>query len=412
MSARDDITVYWGVSSGSSHAAMHRHYEGAPRYQDGSEPTHLMINWRTENNQVWEGPTWMIDSGGAPDTIIANQGHPDTVHDYLDYVDNPPTKYGDHLADVDLEYFALRDWPCEPVVQQELGLDVEELQHRTLIDHINLMNAYEDRNIDAEPMAVLQGWGVHDYLEVIDAYKDHGLITDKIAIGTLCGRQDTHIIRTTSWRIARNLPSRCNVHGFGVKTSSLREPDALRIFGSVDTAAWDQSLRHATKTGVESGPPGGTYDDWIDRDDDGNPRYTARNMWLSYRGYARRMGQVEPVKTPTDVEVVTLDEFAPGMRADEYIVAQCPSGQILDPGRPEPLMGDPQDRFCERSELNIQMRRIHLQDQLMMGPAEGEEGPVPGSEGAFRKGHGTPAPGSLEQYKEVIHDRMERDDNN
>lgn len=401
--ARDDITVYWGVASGSSHAAMRRHYEGRPRFQDAPIPTHLMVNWRTQNNQVWAGPTWMIDSGGAPDTIIANQGHPGTIAEYLDYVEQAPTKYGDDLGDVGIEYFALRDWPCEPVVREELGLTVEQLQHRTLVDHINMMNAYEDRNIDAEPMAVLQGWGVRDYIEAIDAFKDHGLITDKIAIGTLCGRQNTQVIRTTSWRIARNLPSRCSIHGFGVKTPALQEPDALRIFGSVDTAAWEQSIRQATKDGIEVGPPGGVYEDWVDFGEDGNPRYTAPNLWINYRAYARRLGEIEPAVTPSNMKVVTLDQLSETMRTDEYVVAQCPSGQIIDPGRPDPLMGPPQDRVCDRAQVNIESRRIHLEDQLRLGPADGEEGPVPGSEEAFRKGHGQ---GSLEAFKDAIRERM------
>lgn len=165
MSAvRDDITVHWGVAAGSTHAAFHRHYLGEPEYQTGPDPTHLMVSWRTENNGVWEGPRWMIDSGGAPQTIIANDGHPDTIHDYIDYLRNPPTRFGDDINNVVIEKFALRDWPCEPVVQNRLDLTVEELQFRTLVDHINMMDALERENINAEPVAVLQGWEVEDYL--------------------------------------------------------------------------------------------------------------------------------------------------------------------------------------------------------------------------------------------------------
>jgi hypothetical protein len=151
-----------------------------------------MINWRTENNEVWAGSKWMIDSGGAPQTIKAHGGHPDTIDDYLSYIQNPPIKYGDEIdpqrelpaqertdtGDIEIVQFALRDWPCEPDVQSALGLTVEQLQHRTLVDHINMMNRIEDMNLDAKPVAVLQGWTVEDYLDCIDMYRDHGLLTD------------------------------------------------------------------------------------------------------------------------------------------------------------------------------------------------------------------------------------------
>lgn len=401
--ARDDITVYWGVAAGSTHAAFRRHYEGEPFYQDAPRPTHLMVSWRTENNQIWAGPKWMIDSGGAPQTIIANNGHPDSIHDYLDYLERPPIKYGDDRADVEIEQFALRDWPCEPEVRNQLGLTVEQLQHRTLVDHINMMEQLDRRSIQGEPVAVLQGWAAEDYLEAIDAYKDHGLITDRIAIGTLCTRPNPQVIQTIGRRIASNLPSRCEIHGFGVKTPALREPDALRIFDSIDTLAWDQNIRQATKDGIEMGPVGGGYNSWVEWGDDGNPRYTAPNLWLSYRGYAQQLAAIEPVNTPSDMKVMSIADFSPGMRSDEYIVAECPSGQILDPGRPEPLVGQPQDRFCERSELNILNRRIHLQDQLQLGPPDGEEGLVPGSIEAFEAGHERPP---IDQMKERIRELM------
>lgn len=389
---------------------MRRHYEGEPDYQDAPAPTHLMLNWRTVNNQVWEGPRWMIDSGGAPDTIISNNGHPDTVHDYLDYVESPPIKYGDDRDDVTVEQFALRDWPCEPSVRSALGLSVEQLQHRTLVDHINCMNAYEDRGIEADPVAVLQGWSVEDYLESIDMYRDHGLITDKIAIGTLCGRSNPQEIRTAAWRIARNLPSRCEVHGFGVKQSALKEPDALRIFDSVDTLAWDQSIRQATRTGIEKGPPGGDYDDWVDWDDDGNPRYTARNLWINYRAYATRLAEIDPVDTPSDMRVVTLDQLfqfteesrPAGQHADEYIVAKCLCGQIIDPGRPDPLLGGgPQCRHCQRAEIDIFDRRIAREDELRFGPeGDGDD------DQEIEQELGPSAQQTLEGMVEDMEDRM------
>lgn len=374
MSNVNSVTPYWGVASGSTHAMFRRHYEGDPWYQDAPTPTHLMVSWRTRNNQVWKGPRWMIDSGGAPKTIIANNGHPDSIHDYIEWLRSPPTRYGDDLSEVDLERFALRDWPCEPEVQRALGLSVRELQYRTLVDHINMMDVLERENLNMEPVAVLQGWEIEDYLACIDLYRDHGLLTDQLAIGTLCGRQNTTIIENTSFRIAKNLPSRISLHGFGVKQSALRDPVTLRVFDTVDTAAWDQTLFYSTKDGIEIGPPDGVYSDWVEWDDRGNPRMTARNLWLAYRGYANRLQDIIRTTPPDTTRTVTINQLfqlvdedpPPGMRVDQYIIAQCLCGGFIDPGRPDPHWG-PICRHCERAELDIRIKRIEREDELQMG---------------------------------------------
>lgn len=371
MAAEADLTVFWGVASGSSHACFRRHFEGHPSYQLGPDPERLMLNYRTQINGLWAGPKWMIDSGGAPQTIIRHGGHPDSIHDYIDYLREPPTRYGDDRQDVRIEQFALRDWPCEPDVRQALDLSVEELQYRTLIDHINMMDALERERFDADPVAVLQGWDIEDYLVCIDLFRDHGLLTDKLAVGTLCGRQNTTVIRNTSWRIARNLPGRVSLHGFGVKQSALREPDVLRIFDSMDTLAWDQRLRQDTKDGIQQGPVGGSYGNWIDWDERGNPRYTARNLWLAFRRYAERLDAIRPAETPSDVRVVTINQLheltggpaPPGQRVDKYVIAQCVCGGYIDPGRPDPHYG-PICRHCERAATNILVQRVDLEDDL------------------------------------------------
>lgn len=142
----------------------------------------------------------------------------------------------------------------------------------------------------------------------------------------------------------------------------------------MDTAAWDLILRQATKDGIERGPPGGNYGEWVEWDDRGNPRMTARNAWVNYRAYAKRLAAINPASTPSNTRVVTIDQLfelvdepaPPGQRIDEYLIAECPAGGTIDPGRPDPQMG-PTDRFCERAETDILINRIDLEDQLRQG---------------------------------------------
>lgn len=146
--------------------------------------------------------------------------------------------------------------------------------------------------------------------------------------------------------------------------------------------------------------PTNRYEDYVDWSERGNPRSTAENMWIDYRGYARNLAGMVPVETPHEERVVTLNEFyetrPESVRVDEYIVVECPCGQILDPGRPEPLIGGRAGcRHCDRAALNIETQRITLEDQIRMGERAFEDAQQ------FR-GHL-----AMEQMKDDIRDRME-----
>lgn len=373
----EDVDFYWGVASGGTHAALSRAHD----FADLPDPEHQMVSFATQKNGVWEGPDWFIDSGGAPDSIRANGGHERPVSDYLDYLREPPTKYGCDADDVSIERFALRDWPVEPQVRDALGLSVEDLQERTLKDHIRMMDAVEsDSRIDAQPVAVLQGWEPDDYLRCLDLFRDHGLVTDVVGLGSVCRRGGLDDIQDVAHRVRRNLPARVDLHGFGLKQTMLDKPRSLAVFDSVDSAAWEYSLRQATKDGFETPPPldGLDYEDWDDWDDRGNPRYTWGNLHKAYLGYRenvhafKRSGQTDWSDWGRDVQVTSLADWpqvvddlaARGEDTDGYALLQCVCGTVVDPGRPD-ASPDPGCRHCQRSGINIWDRHRAERDETL-----------------------------------------------
>jgi hypothetical protein len=374
-----DVRFYWGVASGGTHAALSRAVD------DDSlpDPDHLMVSWMTAMNGVWEGPAWFIDSGGAPDTIKANGGHPKPISDHLDYLETPPTKYGSDPEDVQIDRFALRDWPCEPAVRDELGLTVEELQQKTLDDHIRMLEAADGRDIDARPVAVLQGWTPDDYLDCLDLFRDHGLVTDAIGLGSVCRRGGLDDIQDIAHRVRRNLPPRVDLHGFGLKQSMLEQPDALDVFDSVDSAAWENTLRQATRDGIDKAPPQPdlTYQDWDDWDDRGNPRYTFGNVQTCFDGYAAKVNGIR-ASNGKDARIVDLADWPAvidrldGDGTDGYPLLKCVCGTIVDPGRPDPGP-DVGCRHCQMAAVNIWDRHVAHRDQTLHGDYPDTDLPTP-----------------------------------
>lgn len=345
------VDFYWGLSAGGTHAALRR----ARDDEEIPSPEYCMVSYTTAMNGLWPGPEWMIDCGGSPVSIRTHGGHPADIDDYVEYLVDPPRKYARHgRGPLDIGTYALRDWPCEPAVRDALGISVVECQQRTLEDHIATLEAAEDAYVDAQPMAVLQGWDVEDYLVCIDRFREHGLITDTMALGTVCRRTTSEAVaevREIAQRVRRNLPARVDLHGFGLKKTLLEDADALGIFDSVDSTAWDMWLNEAQRGGVSSGPPQSELDDddWIDYDDDGDPRYTWKNIQLCYEGYRERLTELEI----DDLDVVddeadwlAFAEGLDGIAEDGYLQLACEDCEtLLDPGRPDPLP-DPGCETC------------------------------------------------------------------
>jgi len=183
---------YFGAASGSSRKALRQ-----------LEEPNVMLNYATKMNEPWDGiERLFIDSGGY--SFVKGKGEYDTDDaTYLDFI-------GAHAP----ELFALRDYPCEPDVLAEHGRRVEDHQQRTLRRHRSLLDLLEDRDLPGTPLAVLQGWSIDDYLRCIDLFRDHGVLTDYVGIGSVCRRNQEAEIRRIIVAVRDALPPRVRLHAF------------------------------------------------------------------------------------------------------------------------------------------------------------------------------------------------------
>ena len=218
MDADLPITMYYGAASGQQRSALRR-----------LEAPAVMISHATSSNKPWpEIERLFVDCGGYHHMMTGGGEYHDSDEDYLEYL----LKHRPHL-------YALRDYPCEPDLLEGLGRTVEDQQRRTLDHHIQLYDKVEGHTLADRAVTVVQGWTVSQYLNHLDALREHGLPMEHVAIGSVCRRGYDEEIAEVVLAVRDALPERSSLHAFGVKGSVLRFREVVEALDSVDSAAYD-----------------------------------------------------------------------------------------------------------------------------------------------------------------------------
>lgn len=208
------VTMYWGCAGGSQSKAL-RHME---------EP-HAMISY-TSTSEIKD---WMeysfLDSGGY--SLMLEKGeHP------------PASEYMAHVEEIEPSRYALQDYPCEPDILEEYGRTVEDHQQMSVDKARECLDYHETHGLESQPIPVMQGWEVNDYLRHVDQMRDAGCLTDSVGIGSICRRGQDSEIREVILSVADALPNGTDIHCFGVKNNILRYPQVRAVVSSVDSSAW------------------------------------------------------------------------------------------------------------------------------------------------------------------------------
>ena len=184
----------------------------------------LSANVVRNMKSTWKMPElWMMDSGIG--SLFKNGTRTLTIEKYKEILNkwNPPIAWA-------------YDWPCEPSIRESLKYSVKEAQSMTTQNTIEMIDDY--------PIyPVIQGWKLSDYLDHIDQIKAHGLIKERMGIGSICRRgSQADIIRIIK-AIRSDLPSYVKLHGFGIKIAVLKGEGRFLLF-SADSTSWDIERRY------------------------------------------------------------------------------------------------------------------------------------------------------------------------
>jgi len=192
---------------------------------------YVLVNFMTKTNTPPKcAKVLFVDSGGFG-TIYAHGRYKKTDLQYLAYVKKHKPRY-----------FALRDYCCEPEVLRKWNRTVRQHIHMTLDHHLRLLDLVEKISVESQPVPVLQGWELDDYLYCLDLFREHGLINgrfDLLGLGTICRKVNLKSCKSILLRLREEIPSKIKLHGFGVKLSFLKDLAVWNALYSVDTVAYD-----------------------------------------------------------------------------------------------------------------------------------------------------------------------------
>jgi hypothetical protein len=173
---------------------------------------------------------WALDSGGFTELNMHGRWVT-TARDYVSEVRRVRDEIGM------MEWAAVQDWMCEPVVRERTGETTGSHQGRTIRSYLELRDLAPD--IPWAP--VIQGWEIDDYRRHLDQYASAGIDLTSlpvVGVGSVCRRQHT----SDAVRIF-TLVNRAGVkaHGFGLKMAGLA--NAAHLMVSSDSLAWSFAAR-------------------------------------------------------------------------------------------------------------------------------------------------------------------------
>lgn len=226
------FTFFYGVASGSSRKALRQ-----------LEEPNVMLSYQTENNQRLDWADQLFIDSGAFSVLQNHADYPTSHRDYLKYIERQ-----------DPEYWVLRDYVCSPKVKPD-GMshrDMVELhQEKSTENYLEMLKMANDRATPGQPVATIQGWRKEDYIAHLEQLRSKQLLTETVGIGSLVGRGTGQDIRDIITAVREHLPSRYNLHAFGVKASLLKYDEVREAVDSADSLNWErQSQYEAYKAGI------------------------------------------------------------------------------------------------------------------------------------------------------------------
>lgn len=154
------------------------------------------------------------------------------------------------VASRDWAWWAAQDYCVEPPVAGA-AVTKEVRMQATVLGYHRGVRLAEKWGVKP-PLCVLQGWTPEDYLRCVEmmGLRDQEW-PDLVGIGSVCRRNlfGPDGIAAVIEALDAVLPARTRMHLFGVKGGAVQKLGGHPRFASIDSCAWDFSVRAAQRTG-------------------------------------------------------------------------------------------------------------------------------------------------------------------
>jgi hypothetical protein len=178
-------------------------------------------------------PDVLVDSGAF--TELAMHGrYTSTVAEYA-----AELRRLDEAGVVKITAAVAQDYMCEPFMQAKTGLTTAEHQRLT----IERYDALAAERLPFPIMPVLQGFHPAEYQAHVRAYGARLLPGMWVGVGSVCKRQGNPRAIVDVLTAIRAARPDLVLHGFGVKSTALRDPGVVALLDTADSAAWSFAAR-------------------------------------------------------------------------------------------------------------------------------------------------------------------------
>jgi len=131
-----------------------------------------------------------------------------------------------------------QDYMCEPFMLEKTGLTIKEHQQLTIERYDELVNL-----TDVTIMPVLQGYEPKDYINHLDMYGDRLTNGLRVGVGSVCKRNGNPNAIVAVLETIKKVRPDLRLHGFGLKTTALRNNYITSLLDSADSMAWSYAAR-------------------------------------------------------------------------------------------------------------------------------------------------------------------------
>jgi len=175
----------------------------------------------------------MLDSGAfhVLERKIPLSRYQQYLHQYIDFVN-------EHLDLID--WFVTMDVPCDA----RPAKSIQELPNRQKIE-LTVENTVKivDRAVDPRRLvAVAQGYNPHEYRYCCELLKQHGLVTARMGVGSLCirkyNKRERKLVPEILKTVRECLPAWVKLHAFGLNVKFLKHREVVQHLNSSDSDAW------------------------------------------------------------------------------------------------------------------------------------------------------------------------------
>ena len=199
----------------------------------------VSVNRLRPRKAPMEVKDWIMDSGAFTE-VSTHGGYRETVKAYAKEIRRWASNgSGRLLAAVS------QDWMCEPFIIKKTGLTVAEHQRLT----IERFDALAKERLPVYLMPVLQGFAPADYADHVRQYGNRLRWGDWVGVGSVCKRNGDPKAILEVLRAIHEVRPDLLLHGFGLKTTSLANPELREMLATADSMAWSYHARINGRSG-------------------------------------------------------------------------------------------------------------------------------------------------------------------